>query len=102
MATIPYPQNDYKVSRGLAIDYLIDLDKKIEGDFLFGKQPRLVDVAIFPFVRQFAHIDINWFNEFGWKKLKGWLEAFVESKMFNKSQKKFVQWRPNANPVFFP
>ena len=97
-----YPQNDNKVSRGIAIDYLIDLDKKIEGDFLFGKHPKLVDVAIFPFVRQFANIDINWFNQFGWKKLKGWLEAFVESRMFDKSQKKFVQWRPNANPVFFP
>ena len=97
-----YPQKDNKVSRGLAIDYLIGLDKKIEGDFLFGKQPKLVDVAIFPFVRQFANIDINWFNEFGWKKLKSWLEAFVESKMFDKSQKKFVQWKPNADPVFFP
>ena len=97
-----YPQNDNKVSRGLAIYYLIDLDKKIKGDFIFGKQPKLVDVAIFPFVRQFANIDINWFNEFGWKRLKGWLEAFVESKMFDKSQKKFVQRRPNANPIFSP
>ena len=90
-----YPQNDNKVSRGLAIDYLIDLDKKIEGDFLFGKQPKLVDVAIFPFVRQFANIDISWFNEFGWKKLKGWLEAFIESTMFDKSQKKFVAFHSN-------
>jgi glutathione S-transferase len=97
-----YPQNDSQVSKSLAIDYLIDLDKKIKGDFLFGKQPTLVDVAIFPFVRQFANIDLNWFNQFGWKKLKHWLEAFVESKMFDKSQKKFVQWRPDADPVFFP
>ena len=97
-----YPQNDSKVSRSLVIEYLIDLDRKIKGEFLFGKQPKLADVAIFPFVRQFANIDIKWFNEFGWEKLQNWLKAFVESKMFDKSQKKFVQWRPNANPVFFP
>ena len=97
-----YPQNDSKVSRSLVIEYLIDLDRKIKGEFLFGEQPKLADVAIFPFVRQFANIDIKWFNEFGWEKLQNWLKAFVESKMFDKSQKKFIQWRPNANPVFFP
>ncbi len=97
-----YPQNDNKVSRYLAIKFLIDLDKKIKGDFLFGEQPKLVDIDTFPFVRQFANIDTNWFNEFGWEKLQNWLEAFVGSNLFDKSQKKFNQWRPDAAPVFFP
>ena len=97
-----YSSNDSKESRRLAIDYLIDFDKKIKGQFLFGNQAKLADVAIFPFVRQFANIDINWFNQFEWKKLKDWLDAFVESKMFHKSQKKFDRWRSAADPVFFP
>ena len=97
-----YPQNDSKVSRSLVIEYLIDLDRKIKGEFFFGEQPKLADVAIFPFVRQFANIDTNWFNEFGWQKLQNWLNAFVGSNMFDKSQKKFVKWRPAADPVFFP
>ena len=97
-----YPQNDSKVSKNLAIEYLINLDKKIKGEFFFGEQPKLADIAIFPFVRQFANIDINWFNEFGWQKLENWLKAFVESNMFDKSQKKFVKWSPAADPVFFP
>ena len=62
--TTRYPQNDRKVSRSLAIDYLINFEKKIEGQFLYGNQPKLADVAIFLFIRQFANIDINWFNEF--------------------------------------
>ena len=81
---------------------MINLDRKIKGEFFFGKQPKLADIAIFPFVRQFANIDINWFNEFGWQKLQNWLKAFVESNMFDESQKKFVKWRPAADPVFFP
>ena len=97
-----YSQDDSKVSKNLAIEYLINLDKKIKGEFIFGKQPKLADIAIFPFVRQFANIDINWFNEFGWQKLQNWLKAFVESNMFDESQKKFVKWRPAADPVFFP
>jgi len=97
-----YPQNDCKVSKNLAIEYLINLDKKIKGEFLYGEQPKLADIAIFPFVRQFANIDIKWFNEFGWQKLQNWLNAFVGSNMFDKSQKKFVKWRPAADPVFFP
>ncbi len=97
-----YSQNDSKVSKNLAIEYLINLDKKIKGEFLYGEQPKLADIAIFPFVKQFANIDINWFNEFGWQKLQNWLTAFVGSNMFDKSQKKFVKWRPAAAPVFFP
>ncbi len=97
-----YPQNDSKDSKNLAIEYLINLDKKIKGEFFFGKQPKLADIAIFPFVRQFANIDINWFNAYGWQKLQNWLKAFVESNMFNESQKKYVKWRPAAAPVFFP
>ena len=97
-----YPQNDSKVSKNLAIEYLINLDKKIKGEFLYGEQPKLADIAIFPFVRQFANIDIKWFSEFGWQKLQNWLNAFVGSNMFDKSQKKFVKWRPAADPVFFP
>ena len=97
-----YPKIDSEISRRLAVDYLINFDKKMEGQFLFGNQPKLADVAIFPFVRQFANIDINWFNEFQWKKLKDWLDFFVGSKMFIKSQKKFDQWRLDADPVFFP
>ena len=62
-----YSKIDTTISRRLAIDYLINFDKKIEGQFLFGNQPKLADVAIFPFVRQFANIDINWFNGFQWK-----------------------------------
>ena len=97
-----YPQNDSKVSKNLAIEYLINLDKKIKGEFFFGEQPKLADVAIFPFVRQFANIDTNWFNEFGWQKLQNWLKAFVGSNMFDNSQKKFDKWRPAADPVYFP
>jgi glutathione S-transferase len=97
-----YPQNDSKGSKDLAVEYLINLDKKIKGEFFFGKQPKLADIAIFPFVRQFANIDINWFNEFGWQKLQNWLKAFVGSNMFDNSQKKFDKWRPAADPVYFP
>jgi glutathione S-transferase len=86
----------------MAIAFLIDFDKKIHDQFLFGNRPKLADVAIFPFVRQFANIDIKWFEEFQWKKLKDWLDAFVGSNMFEKSQKKFDQWRPDAAPVYFP
>ena len=97
-----FPKIDSEISRRLAVDYLINFDNKIEGQFLFGNQPKLADVAIFPFVRQFANIDINWFNKFEWKKLKDWLDFFVGSKMFIKSQKKFDQWTLAADPVFFP
>ena len=85
---------DHVNHRSQACKFLIDIDENIP-------KGNLSD-SIFPFVRQFANIDINWFNEFGWQKLQNWLKAFVESNMFDESQKKFVKWRPAADPVFFP
>jgi glutathione S-transferase len=39
-------------------------------------------VAIFPFLRQFAAVDANWFAQAAYPKLKAWLQARLESSLF--------------------
>ena len=31
--------------------------------FLFGEKPQVADIAIFPLVRQFAHVDLSFFTK---------------------------------------
>jgi glutathione S-transferase len=40
------------------------------------------DIAIFPFIRQFAAVDAAWFETASYPKLKGWLNEMVESVLF--------------------
>lgn len=40
------------------------------------------DIAIFPFIRQFAHVDKAWFDQLPYPKLQQWLASFLDSKLF--------------------
>lgn len=50
--------------------------------YLFSSTPSLADIAIFPFVRQFASVDTSWFETAPYLKLRIWLRTLVESKLF--------------------
>lgn len=50
--------------------------------YLFSATLGLVDIAIFPFVRQFAAVDAAWFETAPYPKLQVWLSRLVESELF--------------------
>ncbi|WP_434601073.1 glutathione S-transferase [Pseudomonas sp. Z4-7] len=61
--------------------------RKLEGlletrPFLAAKHQSLADVAVMPFVRQFAHVDRDWFAEAPYPRLQGWLQKFLDSELF--------------------
>ncbi|WP_334108780.1 glutathione S-transferase [Methylobacillus sp.] len=49
---------------------------------LQGEQPHLADVAIFPFIRQFSMVDVDWFVQADYPRLRGWLNAWLASELF--------------------
>lgn len=53
-----------------------------ENLYLFSATPSLADIAIFPFVRQFAAVDAAWFENATYPKLQAWLKRLVESELF--------------------
>ena len=59
----------------------------------------LADVAIFPFVRQFAHVDWEWFSNSQYKYLISWLLRFEESDLFLSVMKKYKPWQENQDVV---
>lgn len=42
----------------------------------------VVDVAIFPFIRQFAYVDIERFNQLPYVKVQQWLRYMLQSELF--------------------
>ncbi|MCD9114456.1 glutathione S-transferase [Pseudomonas bijieensis] len=50
--------------------------------FLAADHQSLADVALMPFVRQFAHVDREWFAQAPYPRLQDWLQRFLESELF--------------------
>ena len=50
--------------------------------FLLAEHLSLADVALAPFVRQFAHVDREWFASAPYPRLQTWLQRFLESPLF--------------------
>jgi glutathione S-transferase len=66
--------------------------------FLSGMHWGMLDAAIAPFVRQFAHTDPVWFAEQDWAALAQWLAAFESSPAFAAIMRKAVPWSPGQTP----
>ncbi|AQT94716.1 glutathione S-transferase [Pseudomonas azotoformans] len=61
--------------------------QKLEGllahrAYLLADHPSLADMALAPFVRQFAHVDRDWFASAPYPGLQRWLGAFLQSPLF--------------------
>ena len=96
-----YPDESAAENRVLASNFLDFIENQLD-PCLFGENFNLGDIAILPFVRQFAHIDFDWFLSQPWPKTAGWLENFKTSEMFNSVMKKYSKWEENDPVTLFP
>jgi glutathione S-transferase len=94
---------DPAFSRSEASRWLIELENRLQGArFLFGAHATLADMAIAPFVRQFANVDAAWFERQSWAQLAGWLSAIVNSPRFVRITRPLKPWIPGTRGVQFP
>ena len=96
-----YPDESAVENRVLASHFLDFIENQLN-PCLFGENFNLADIAILPFVRQFAHIDFDWFLSQPWPKTAEWLENFKTSEMFNSVMKKYPKWKENDPVTLFP
>lgn len=86
-----------------AMNFLELLEKKLEKNiFLFGSNRGFADIGIAPFIRQFAHVDIEWFLSLKYPKLINWYKEFVDWHVFKSIMAKNPKWADNQPIVFFP
>ena len=92
-----YDDVDSLAHRALAESYLDDLDDVIGS----GISTALND-ALFPFVRQFANHDRQWFDAQSWTNIHDWLAQNLDSSEFLLCMKKYPQWHVGDDVVQFP
>ncbi|WP_095122896.1 glutathione S-transferase [Pseudomonas sp. Irchel s3f10] len=84
-----YPEQPMEVYRTEGASFLQRLDELlIDRDYLLADHPSLADIALLPFVRQFAHVDREWFAQTPYVRLQAWLQRFLESELFTSIMKK--------------
>ena len=61
--------------------------------YLMGDKLTWVDVAIFPFIRQFSMVDANKFGQLPLAATRRWLTRHLESELFQSVMHKYPVWR---------
>ena len=98
-----YEGIDAMAEREGGATWLRGLDARLRAHpWLFGSRPCLADMAIAPFVRQFAHTDAAWFAEQDWPALQAWLARILDSDAFAHVMQKWTPWASGTEGVAFP
>ena len=89
-----YENCDPIAERTAASEILHQLETRLqENGWLFGTGASLADMAILPFIRQFANADRAWFDDQDWPALKRWLTDFESSDRFAAIMHKYPRWQ---------
>ena len=80
---IRYPEQPMEHYRAQGEQFLQHLEDLLgHAPYLAGDRLSLADVALAPFIRQFAHVDREWFEQAPYPHLRVWLERFLASALF--------------------
>ena len=88
-----YDAVDPAEHRDAALDILRKLDERLSRSaYLCGDTRGFVDIAIFPFIRQFANANRDWFDAQPLPHLQTWLAGLIVSDLFAGIMAKHPQW----------
>ena len=93
-----YEYIDVIEQRNAAVNYLEDLDATLQEI----EQNTNLNDSLFPFVRQFANHDREWFDIQPWKNIHNWLSKNLASDEFKICMNKNKQWFEGDSPIEFP
>ena len=98
-----HPEHPAQVYRDDAVALLLaPLDARLATHrFLLRDTPSLADMAIVPFVRQFAAVDSAWFDSAPLAHLRAWMRGLTDSPLFESVMARHAAWRPGAADVRF-
>ena len=87
------PREHYRAQGEVFLHKLEDCLAEHDGIGLTATTTALADIAIFPFVRQFAGADPAWFSTAPYPLLRNWLDSQVNSALFKRVMRKYPQWQ---------
>lgn len=79
--------------RDKAVEILQKFERRLsKSKYLMGETASLADYATFPFIRQFANVEREWWDKPQFPNLHLWLEGFLASEIFLDIMQKHALW----------
>lgn len=98
-----YPEYSEIYYRTQGERFLNKLEQRLTtSPMLFSHEYSFADLAILPFIRQFAFVDIHWFRQSKYKNLQRWMFEFIESELFHSIMNKYPTWLESHQEFIFP
>lgn len=90
-----YPELNQAEVLNAALDLmLLPVEKTLQSShYLLGEKMSWVDIAIFPFIRQFKMAQPQQFETLALDLTQAWLNEQLESTLFDSAMKKFPSWK---------
>ncbi|MFC1589460.1 glutathione S-transferase [Pseudomonadota bacterium] len=101
-----YPEHPMEYYREQGEDFLQELEEKLTTTrFLLSDRLSIADIGIFPFIRQFAMVDKDWFDQAPYPKLQQWLNGFIDSDhieagLFISIMEKYEIWEQGSPTIY--
>ena len=96
-----YPEQSEEYYRIACEEFIEELEDMLtENKFLLTNKLTLADISVFPFVRQFSLVNNEWFNQAPYPKVRIWLEALVNSDLFQHIFQKHDVWKAGNSAIY--
>lgn len=96
-----FPQLSQLQHRNCAEYFLRQLEARLrQHRFLVSERKTITDVAIMPFIRQFAGVEPQWFEQCEYAGVRGWLNRQIDSDLFKSVMSKSTFWQPGDDVVY--
>lgn len=97
-----YRETNVVECREVCEQYLELLEIRLSSHlFLMSNTESLADIALLPFIRQFARVERQWYLQSPYPKVRQWLNNYLQSPMFTKVMAKYPLWLDNHEIVLF-
>ena len=98
-----HPEHTAEDYRKNAEAFIQKLEDRLSGaDWVVGDAASAVDVALFPFIRQFAGVDPSWWQQAPYPNVRQWLENWLNSALFSVIMAKYPRWESGQPGERFP
>ena len=98
-----YPGHTAEDYRQNAEAFIQRLEDQLSGSkWVGGDAANAIDVALFPFIRQFAGVDPSWWQQAPYPHVKQWLENWLNNALFSAIMAKYPRWESGQPGERFP
>jgi glutathione S-transferase len=97
-----YQEDNVAECRAVCQQYIQQLEQRLTAhSFLMSDKESLADIALIPFIRQFARIERQWYLQSPYPMVRQWLNSYLQSSIFTKVMAKHPLWVDERQDVLF-